>query len=55
MNDNPNRERIIFRPTTYQIQRLHQLTKTERYKTKSELIRHLLNKGLDALEKETIE
>jgi len=52
MDNNPNKERIIFRPTTTQIQRLKTLQETGRYQTKSELIRHLLNKGLDSLEKE---
>lgn len=51
-NVNVNSERIIFRPAQAQIKRLHKLEQTGKYKTKSELIRRLLNVGLDVLESE---
>jgi Arc/MetJ-type ribon-helix-helix transcriptional regulator len=49
---NINSERIIFRPAPAQIKRLHKLEESGKYKTRSELIRRLLNVGLDILESE---
>ena len=47
-----NNQRIIFRPTGQQHKRLNQLFSTSgRYKHMSELLRHILEIGLDELEK----
>jgi len=45
-------ERIIFRPTKNQYKRLNKLFKeADRYKHLSELLRHILEIGLNELEK----
>ena len=51
---NENNMRLIFRPTTEQYQRIHELMDTGRYKTLSEILRQALNYGLDRIEKEEL-
>jgi len=47
-NDNGNEDdRIIFRPSKDQLNKIEMLMETGRYKTLSELIRHLINIGID--------
>lgn len=43
--------RISFRPTEKQVKRLDELMKSGRYKHQSELLRHILEIGMDGLEK----
>ena len=51
MKDEQNDTRIVFRPTNEQYKRLSNLfLKSGRYKHLSELLRHLLEIGLDKLE-----
>ena len=44
-----NNMRIIFRPTQIQYDRVQKLMTTGRYRTQSELLRQILNIGLDKL------
>ena len=47
-NDNVNEDdRIIFRPSSDQTNKIEMLMETGRYKTLSELIRQLVNIGID--------
>lgn len=50
--EHENNMRLIFRPTDEQTKRFNKIFKegTDRYKTKSELLRDILNIGLDKLE-----
>jgi len=51
MNEEAN-TRIVFRPTEEQYKRLNKIfTNSGRYKHMSELLRHILEIGLDDLEK----
>ena len=47
----PENLRIVFRPTDVQYKRLMKLMALGKYKHLSELIRHIVEIGLDALEK----
>ena len=47
-----NNMRFIFRPTQDQYDRVQKLMTSGKYKTQSELLRQILNIGLDKLEGE---
>jgi len=50
--DDGNNMRLVFRPTTNQYTRLQKIYNQGRFKHLSELIRHILNLGLDKFEEE---
>ena len=51
-NDNGNEDRIIFRASRDQLNKIEMLMETGRYKTLSELVRQLVNIGIDKKMKE---
>lgn len=51
-DEEENNMRIIFRPTQMQYDRVQKLMTSGNYKTQSELLRRILNIGLDKLELE---
>ena len=50
MNDDSNM-RLVFRPTTEQYNKLQTVMESGKYKHLSELLRHLINIGLEKLER----
>jgi hypothetical protein len=52
MKDDSNKGRLIFRPTESQLKRFNKIANCGSYRTQSEVLRRILDIGMDVLEKD---